>query len=126
MEPVYLCSTELFEIELFCHLTEGKQKSCTYTKLNSLKLLSKLLNSPLNDLKSIDTPLKKITSQPNSDEPEIYAAEISSNRSNNSRAVSLYKVLLTSGKRVGRLVGWLVFLSGREDNPQGILQEIDI
>ena len=39
---------ELFEIELFWHLTVCKQ-NYTYIKLNGLKLLSKLLNLALNN-----------------------------------------------------------------------------
>ena len=38
IKTVYLCEIELFERELFSHLTVCKQKLCTYSKLNCLKL----------------------------------------------------------------------------------------
>ena len=34
IETVYLCLTELFQIELFWHLILRKQKNYTYTKLS--------------------------------------------------------------------------------------------
>ena len=44
---------ELFEIELFWHLTVCKQ-NCIHAEQNGLKLLSKWLNLVLNDPKRVD------------------------------------------------------------------------
>ena len=49
IETVQLCLTEVFEIELFWHLTIWK-KNYSYIKLNCLKF-----NSVLNDPKKVDT-----------------------------------------------------------------------
>ena len=65
-QKTVLMLTDLFEIELFWHLTVCKQ-SCTYTKLHFLKVLSKWLNSALNNPKKWWYAIKP-TNQPTNQE----------------------------------------------------------